>query len=303
MGRRLALAQHKRGSPVEAMATLRSGIRRKPDDAELHYQLGVMLAAENDFDGAEGQFEMAMTLEPSHAGAHERLAQCCSLSGRPERALHHLQKAHHLDPSDARIAMQLNLLAQSITIGGTRPTVDWSPGKRAHEAPGLDDQLLDQLGKSILKEPDFVETFLSLPVSDVDEEVFSGLAATLELALGKHPEYADLHYHCGAVYRRLGKSQDAIAHAERAVEINPRFVKALILLAELYNQTNRYRDGVERLEQAVRAGGDYSDVHYMIGRLCENNRCLDDARKAYQRALDLNGDYQAAREALDSLPA
>lgn len=295
---RLALAQFKQGSPVEGMATLREGIRQQGTNAKLHYQLGVMLAAEDELAEAEQLFEKAIALDPSHAEAYERLGQCCSVNGRHERALHYLQRAHGLNPSNPRIALQLSLLARSMIEAGQEPAIRWGP---VVSQPQLDHAAIDRLGEAITAEPDFVEAFLSLPASEVDEEVFSTLAATLEHALQKHPEFADLHYHCGAVYRRLGRNQDAIDHAERAVQINPRYVNALILLAQLYGQTDRWAAGLERLEQAVRAGGNCPDVHFLIGQLCQNGGQPDRARQAYQRALDLKQDYQAAREALDAL--
>ncbi len=296
---RSALAQWKRGALMDAVATLREGLRRQGNHAELHYQLAVMLAAEDELAEAEKLLEKTIALDPSHAGAYERLAQCCSMDGRHERALRYLERAHQLDPSNARVALQLSLLAPSAVGRDQEPKIKWQPPVSAAKP---DQTAIDRLGDAIAAEPDFIEAFLALPVSEVDEEVFSTLAATLERALRKHPEFADLHYHCGAVYRRLGKDRDAIQHAELAARINPRYVKPLILLAQLYGQTDRWEAGVKRLEQAIRAGADYPDVHCLVGQLYQQGNQPDRARRAYQRALDLNRDHQAAREALETLP-
>ncbi|GMV98091.1 MAG: tetratricopeptide repeat protein [Phycisphaerae bacterium] len=294
---RYALTLWKQGNAVEALAALREGVRRQPLHAELHYQLGVMLAAENDLAEAQRLFERAIALEPAHAKAHERLAQCCALMSRHERALAYLQRAHQLDAANHRIAMQLNLLAQSLIAQGQEVRIDWQPARSGRP----DARAIERLGEVIIKEPEFVEAFLSLPETEVDAEVFSTLAAILEQALHKHPEYADLHYHCGAVYRRLGQDQAALRHAERAVEINDRYVNALILLAGLYARNQRWQEGVERLEQAIRAGGDYPDVHCLLGRLFQSGGDVGRARRAFERALQLKQDYSEAREALAAL--
>ena len=294
---RCALAQWKQGSPLDATSTIREGICRSPRNAELHYQLGVMLAADDDWIEAEQLFEKTLATDPSHAGACERLAQICALSSRAEQALRYMERAHQLDPSHPRIAMQLALLTQS--SGASAGSVKWH---LLAKSPKLEEQALDRLGDAVVREPEFVATFLSLPPSEVDGEVFSTLAATLEHALAKHPEFADLHYHCGAVYNRLGQHREAIEHAERAVEINPRYVNALILLAELYGQTDRKADGVDRLKQAIDAGGDFADVHYLMGKLYQDAGQVDRARRSYQRALDLNHNYRLARDALAALP-
>ncbi len=295
---RLGLSQYKQGSPLQAVATLREGLSRLPDHPELNYQLGVLLASQDEIEEAQRSFEKTLALAPAHVGALERLAQCAGVAGRSERAMECLQQAHKLDPSNSRIALQVSILVRS-KVGMEQAKV-FSSGARPQM---LDEKSIQQLGEAIIKEPDFVETFLSLPGSEVDEEVFSTLAAILERAMAKYPEYADLHYHCGEVYRRLGRSEDAIAHAEQAVRINPRYVNALIFLARLYGQTDQYAAGVDRLEQAIDHGGDYPDVHYLLGRLSQKACRWDRARQAYRRALDLKKDYHKAREALAALPS
>jgi tetratricopeptide (TPR) repeat protein len=294
---RLALAKWKQDNTIDALALINEGLRRRPGRAELHYQRGVMLAADGDLPGAEREFKTTIAYDPSHAPAMERLAQCYSVTNRYERCLHYLEKAHHLQPSNPRIGWQLSLLAA--THAGSDPEVDWSVNER-HLA--LDEVALDQLGDALIAEPDFVEAFLELPVSAVDTDVFSILAEIFERALAKHPDYADLHYHCGQVYRRLGQDRNAIVHAERAVLVNPRYVSALVLLAQLYRQIDFPDAAVERLKQAVAAGGDYPDVHYLMGRLYQTGGEMEGARRAYQRALDLNEVYAEARQALADLP-
>ncbi len=295
----LAQIRWKQGNRIECASILNQGLEKHPESAELHYQLGLVLASEDRIADAQRYFERAAALNPRHAGALERLAQCCSLSNRHERALRYLERAHQIDPSNRRILWQISILAQAfgseVQVAITETPEEW--------ASRLEERDLERLSDAILAEPDFVEAILSVPESEVDSEVFSAMASILEKALQKRPEYADLHYHCGVVYRRIGQSQDAIRHAEEAVRINPRYVNALILLAQLYGQTDRLSAGIERLEQAIAAGGDYPDVHYLIGQLYQSSGDLHRARAAYERALDLNQQYQAARDALSSLAA
>ncbi len=290
---RAALVRWRRGQRINAAVLLRDGLRRCPANAELHYQLGVMLAAQEDLSGAESSFKRALAMDDRHAHAHERLAQCHGVAGRTEQALEHLRRANDLAPGNARIALQLNVLSGMLTPAPRKLATD--------DAARLDPTALERLGEVIIREPDFVEAFLALPVSAVDREVFSVLAATLEHALARHPSYADLHYHCGAVYRRLGEHRLAIKHAEEAVALNPRYVSALILLGRLYGHTSRWSDGVARLEQAIAAGGNYPDVHYLLGRLFARGGQLQQARESFRRALSLNQNYAAAKEALASL--
>ncbi len=297
---RLALLKWTLGEPLQSLSLLREGVELHPTHAEMHYQLGVCLAADGDLETAEREFQKAVALDPVHAGAFERLAQGAAATDRSELAMRYLERAHRLDPTNARILMQVSLLA-----GTGAPSDEIRRASLPVAAIPLhstiDNAAIDRLGEAMVAEPDFIQTFLSLPPSDTDREIFTTLAITLERSLQKHPEFADLHYHCGEVYRRLGRAKEAIEHAESAVDINPRYVNALILLAELYGQTDRWMDGVERLEQAIAAGGDFPDVHFLIGKLLQTHRQWQRARQAYQRALKLNRSFHAAAEALDSL--
>jgi len=122
-------------------------------------------------------------------------------------------------------------------------------------------------------------------------------------ALDKHGDFADLRYYCSCVYRRLGRIADAIEQSQRALEINPRFVKALVLLAQLYAQTDRHEQAIDRLQSAIAWGANYADLHYALGKLCQEKGYLAKARSHYRRALRINDTYCAAREALAGLAA
>ncbi len=295
---KLALAQWKLGQPGQAAATLREGVAVCPDSADLWYQLGVVAASDERLDEARGFFVKAVGIDPSHAAAHERLAQCHAVSGNIQTAAEELQKAHDLDPDNARVAAQISILAGAVTSPNVRPRMMPQTGGSAIRYAAVD---IERLGEAVTAEPDFVEAFLQLPETEVDREVFTVLRATIERALEKHPEFADLHYHCGQVYHRLGRDHNAIHHVERAVELNPRYVDALILLARLYGQTDRWTSGLERLQEAIEGGADYPDVHYLVGQLYQKGNRPQQAREAYMRALSLKSDYRAAREALESL--
>lgn len=294
---RLAMALFKQGKQPGAEKLLRAGLQRSPSDSELNYHLGVMLASRDETAEATRCFKAALRHNDRHAGALERLAQCAAVEGRHHEVLPYLRGAYEADPSNPRVVLQMSLLLQSQIALGQPPLIELN---RAAATP-LDPKAIERLAEVVVEEPEFVETFLSLPPSDVDAEVFLAVAATLERALAERPEFADLHYHCGQVYHRLGHTDSAIKHAEQATRINPRYLSALSLLGRLYADTDRNQVGIDRLQQAVEAGADYPDVHLVLGDLFCKERRWDQARTAYERALRLNGTFEPARKALAGL--
>ncbi|MCP4593584.1 MAG: tetratricopeptide repeat protein [bacterium] len=296
---RHALARWKDGKTDECIASLRQGIAHNLESAELHFQLATVLASINETEEAELRFTQALTIERRHAEALIGLAMCHGARGDPTEAVRYLRRAQAENPSDARTAL---LLSHALLAAGEDTPC---PVRVVMPSPGdaEDDAALDELSTLLEAEPDFVEAFLALESADVNPEVFILLAATLDRALERSPEHADLHYHCGCVLSRLGRTDEAIAAIERAIGLRPQSAKALIQLAKLYRQGDRHADACERLEEAIRLGAEYADVYYLLGNVYRDDGQVERARQAYQHALGINPQYTEALRALESVDA
>lgn len=296
---RHALALASTGNRNEAIDALRTGVADHFECAELHFQLGTLLTTQEQYEEAELRFTQALNIDPDHAEARISLAMCYGVRGTPGEAVVQLQRAHAKRPHDARTGL---LLAQAARAAQQQGCAVHVRTTMTDDDSLSDEQGIEELSRVIAAEPDFVDAFLAIPVGDVDEEVFAMLLKTLELALERQPEHAELHFHCGRVHDRLGQHLDAINHNERAVGIDSKFIRALIELGKLYCKTDRMADATTRLEQAVAAGAEYADVYYLLGNLYRDLGMVGRARTAYRRALLINNRYQEAREALNELP-
>lgn len=295
---RFALSSWQVGDHESAINALREGISENPNHAELHFQLGTLLATIENYDEAELRFTQAITIDRDHSEALVSLALCCGVRNSPQEAIRYLQKAQAKRRHDARIGLLLAQAAKAAHQRGqfVRVRADMPPSVEYADRTGI-----EELSRVIEADPDFVDAFLSIPSGEVNEDVFALLLRTIELALERAPEHAELHYHCGRVLDRLGRREDAISLNERAVALDPLFTRALIELGTLYRKTDRSADATSRLEQAVAAGADYADVHYLLGNLYLDQGLLDRAKASYRRALHINDGYHAALEALNAL--
>lgn len=299
IGIRRALALWAAGRCEPALQCLRDGIQADPECAELHFQLGTLVALLERYDEAELRFTQAISLDRDHTEALVSLAMCCGVRNAPTEAVEYLRRAQARRRHDARIGL---LLAQAAKVAHQRgQRFDLRAAMPAQE-PWADRRGIAELSRVIEREPDFVDAFLSISVGEVDEEVFAMLLATLELALERQPEHAELRYHCGRVLGRLGRHEAAIEQNEQAVRIDPKSTRALIELGKLYSDTDRSADATARLEQAVAAGADYADVHFLLGNLYRAEGQLQRARSAYRRALSIDQRFEPAQKALEELP-
>ena len=295
---RLAYILSAGGNAARAIETLREGVRQNGESADLHFHLGTLLAELGDVEEAELRFAQVLSIDAGHVDAMIGLGLCYAARQDVESAFTWLQRAQAHRPSDARIGIMITQAAkalhQSAAPLGNSPVLR-TYDEVAHAAD------VAELARVIEADPDFVDAFLSLSHTEVNQEVFATLLSTVETALERQPEHAELHYHCGRVLDRLGRCDAAISENERAVAIDPAFTRALVELGKLYRKTNRNTDAVSRLEAAIGAGADYADVHFLLGKLYCDLGAIEKARRSFRRALSLNDRYEAAREALESL--
>ena len=296
--RRTAQAQWRAGRREEAFMTLTSALRKFGNDASLLMQLGLFHAAEGNYRRAGGYLAAAAQGDAANADAHRHLALSHAAAGQLDAAARSFQRAWELRPDDVMLSLQLAVTARAASENGHPMVVrltDTTPAEASESH-------IRQLAAYIQRNPDFVDAFLALPASDVDDDLFSMLSNVLRTALGEHPRYADMHLRFSRVLERLGRVQQAIEHAARAVEINSRYVQGLLQLGRLFRASGR--SGAEKyLQRAIRCGADWPDVHCLAGELMLDRDRPREATRHFQRALELKEGYPRAAEALESLAA
>ncbi|MCG8408734.1 MAG: tetratricopeptide repeat protein [Phycisphaerales bacterium] len=292
---RLAHAFARDGQRSRAVETLVEIIDSEPHRVDVRLQLGLIYASAEEFEDAICVLQEAAELAPLNAAIQQHLGLALAAAGDHDQAIEHLSVAQKLQPNDAYLALLLTLAIDAARTTCIKLAID----PETSQLETVDDRSLEILGELITEDPDFVDAFLSLPTSDVDSEIFAALSKILERALERHPDYADLYHHCARVHQRLGLTESAIIQARMAVQINPRYVQALIQLGRLYAETERTGEAIGRLKEAIGCGGDYPDVHYLLGELYRKKGHSDSAGLEYRRALELNSNFTRAHKALE----
>jgi len=300
---RLALSYLLAGQRDQSRSLLQGILKDDPHDFHANYFLGLLLADEERYEAAQRHLVQACRLRNNTSAAHLQLGMVHAARGHFEQALQALQKAHQLDPRNDYIALNIALAGKVLDQQGRKTTIRLLPPNDDEPSQLPADRRMDRLAQLIAAEPQFIQAFLDLPNSQMDRQIFSQLLNILLNALKQCGQYADLHYYCSKVYRRLGQTNLAIEYSQRALQINPRYINALIHLAQLYCQADRRQQAIDRLQHAISIGADYPDVHYMLGNLYREQGFTGKARQHYRKALHLNQNYHAARQALQALAA
>ncbi|HTU27469.1 MAG TPA: sulfotransferase [Pirellulales bacterium] len=93
-----AEGHHRAGRLVEAVATYRQILTERPEIAEVHNSLGLVLKAQGKLDEAAAQYARAIALKPTLFQAHNNLGNVLRLQNRLAEAAESYQRAVALGP-------------------------------------------------------------------------------------------------------------------------------------------------------------------------------------------------------------
>jgi tetratricopeptide (TPR) repeat protein len=122
--------------------------------------------------------------------------------------------------------------------------------------------------------------------------------AHYEQALRIEPDYAEAHYHLGNALAQTGKIEEAIAHFEQALRIEPDDAEAHYNLGNVFLREGKVSDAIGHYEQALRSNPDYAEAHYNCGVALELVDRMRDAITHYEYALQIKPDYAEAHNNL-----
>ena len=101
------VSQGQAGRTAEAIATYTALTQDYPELPEPHNNLGVLYAAQSDFDKARAALELAVRLQPNYAVAHENLGDVYA-----KLAARSYARSQQLDAGNTGIAPKLTLIQQ-----------------------------------------------------------------------------------------------------------------------------------------------------------------------------------------------
>ena len=191
-----------------AVAAFRKSLELRPDFAPAWKALGVVLASQADFEGAENAFRNACERQPG-------LADACLYQGRTLYLLNRFQPAvdvlrpviqREKENSEAwrLLALSLEGLGEIPLAGNAfRNAVRFTRGASPNEDPGID------YGVYLFRQGRAEEAL-----------------APLDAAVKRHADSFRAHLELGCVQLALDRLEDAASHLERAIALDPRAARA-----------------------------------------------------------------------------
>jgi len=161
-----------------------------------------------------------------------------------------------------------------------------------------------------------VEAYIGFSKQLFAEEKYREAAEPLEKAIELQPRYADVHFSLGVVYAQLGDTERSRDCFMRALEINPGYLRARIMLAKGYHDGGAKDKALEELEASlatapaffidqvkdlirlIRFSGPSEERESAFRRLIEEKPTSAQVSKQIALEAIQNGEYEAASNEL-----
>ena len=112
--------------------------------------------------------------------------------------------------------------------------------------------------------------------------------------VAKNPTSWTGHEILGLTFSQQGRTDEAIAHFQKALEIKPDYVDARNNLGIALSQKGRADEAIEQYTKALALDPKYAQAHYNLANVLLAKGRLDEAMVHFQKALEINPDYPGA---------
>jgi tetratricopeptide (TPR) repeat protein len=246
---------------VSAEAAFRRALQLRPGYAPAHMRLGNLLVAIGENSGAAEQFELALELEPALQPARVALAQIRLGEGQLELSEDLLEEVLAEAP---RHPQALAALGQVYMRQGRRDEAR-EVAERARSAAQYNlfsDPLMgevDNEARSTLVLWERAKAFLE---NGNSREAVTGLLLVVEL----QPTNGDAHQQLAVAYGNLGDLERSRYHLDRSVSLDPEWLEPRIQLGMVNLELHRAADAIAHLQKALEIEPDHADAGWLLGK-------------------------------------
>lgn len=194
------IACHLQGRNEEAGGFLRKAIAERPDSAETHHNLGVVLNALARYEEAAASFERAIEINPEDPEMHDALGSALVTLKRDKDAIASFGRAIEFKPDFPEAHNNLGTALNSLNR--------WTEAASCFQ-------------RAIKFNPKFAEAYINLGGVLINLNRNEDAAKVLRQGLGIQNTSAAAYNSLGVALINLKRFDEAVASFERAVEIDP----------------------------------------------------------------------------------
>ena len=242
---RAGLQAQRSGNLGQALRILEEAVSLDPENAWIHYNLGVVHQGAGNLQVAAGEYGRAVELDPQYRDAHFNLGQLLAEAGDYEGAVRHFGAAAEIDTEDRQARLELAVAVSRL---------------------GRSEEALAQLEELVQEAPSLFEARLMMATllaqMGRDREALQAVDEGMALD-ASDDQWARLSALAGRVTER-SDWELAETHYRRALELDPSSEEALLGLAMLLGRGQRFGEAGVAFDRLVSAHPENAD--YRMGQ-------------------------------------
>jgi tetratricopeptide (TPR) repeat protein len=264
----LSKAWHKLGRLREAVAAASAGVAVNPRNPHWQSNLGYMLSATGDYDEAEKALRAAVEVNPMGAGFRSALADILLLKGDAAAAVIAASEAVALAPDQVHYRNRLAHMERALAREEPMAAERIPPTARVETVVSVIEQA-------------------RLLLDGGDAKASHDLLAE---AAQQEPPNGDVFYWLSHVCTVLNRADEALAAAQRAVDLQPTNPHWLVRLGDLQMNAGAPDAAEMHLRSAITIKPDIGGFHDALGRVLFRKGMLDQAIAAVREAVRLDAE-------------
>lgn len=244
------------GQFAAAQVLYEAALRKVPDNADLHFELGMLHFRQRDWGEAIDNFQQSLHAEPGRIKALFYLAESYFVQSDFERATETIAQAAAIVPGDAQILQKYGEylsarvetrregLVQLQKAQGLNPKlqrIDFDIGKTQFDLTDFSAALVS-LEAALKKNPNDSQAAFFLGEANARLEDWQKAQHFYEYALAHGDSSGPAYCGQGRALAELGNFAAAIDPLRRALSLQPSLIKAHFQLARVYRQLTRTQD-------------------------------------------------------------
>lgn len=175
-------------------------VKKSPDKARPHNNLGNAYARLNLIDSAEKEYKTAIRLDTDFADAHKNMGDIYRVKGELEKAVLEYSIAVKLKPDLPEVYIQLGNIYLDQKM--------W-------------DKAINEFRTAIILRPNNPTAHYNTGIAYARMGSMEAAIQGFRNAIILKPDYAEAHLNMGSVYGQMGLADEAIKEFQTALEINP----------------------------------------------------------------------------------
>jgi len=279
-----------------------------PDDAEAHYNLGVVLNSSGRLEAAVASYRRALKIKPGSAETHNNLGNTLKDLGRLDDAVASYRRSLKIKPDSADAHNNLGTALKDLgrfndAIASYHRAVALKPDfvlgyynlGNAHKELGQLDDAVKSYRRAVEIKPDFVDAHINLGGTLKELGQLDAAATSFRRAISLKPAFANAHSNLGVVLHELGHQDGASDCYRRALEIDPECIEAVYGVGELCMENGDMAAAEEQSRRVLEIEPDNLEARFLLAHV--NKVKAGDENLAALKAAEV-----AARNALSPMP-